>query len=252
MSVFDAHAHIIDPRFPLIENHGYLPDPFTIADYRAETAGYEITGGAIVSGSFQGTDQTYLIAALAELGPDWAGVTVLDPDATDDDIIELDRLGVRAIRFNLKRGYVDIATLTHQVLRANELVGWHAEFYVDGSLLSSLEPVLSKIPKLSIDHLGMSEDVLPYLLDLVDRGAHVKATGFGRVNLDVVESMRRIHAVNPSALIFGSDLPGTRAERPFEPGDLDLIRDAVGEDYQRVLETNAREFYRVPARIAQD
>ena len=28
--VFDAHLHIVDPRFPLVENNGYLPDPFTV------------------------------------------------------------------------------------------------------------------------------------------------------------------------------------------------------------------------------
>ncbi len=27
-TLFDAHFHIIDPRFPLQENDGYLPEPF--------------------------------------------------------------------------------------------------------------------------------------------------------------------------------------------------------------------------------
>lgn len=30
--VFDAHLHIVDPLFPLVENNGYLPDPFTVDD----------------------------------------------------------------------------------------------------------------------------------------------------------------------------------------------------------------------------
>jgi hypothetical protein len=33
--IFDAHFHVIDPRFPLVPNQGFLPDPFTVADYRA-------------------------------------------------------------------------------------------------------------------------------------------------------------------------------------------------------------------------
>jgi len=33
-TVFDAHLHIIDPRFPLVANQGFLPDPFAVADYR--------------------------------------------------------------------------------------------------------------------------------------------------------------------------------------------------------------------------
>ena len=68
---FDAHLHIIDPSHPLIENNGYLPDPFTVTDYRARLqrlsdVAVEIVGGAVVSGSFQGFDQGYLIEFLRQ------------------------------------------------------------------------------------------------------------------------------------------------------------------------------------------
>ncbi|WP_282779686.1 MULTISPECIES: amidohydrolase family protein [unclassified Nocardia] len=246
--MFDAHVHIIDPRFPLIENEGYLPDPYTIADYKRRMSRFDIDGGAVVSGSFQGTDETFLRAALAELGEGWVGVINLHVDATDEEIVSLDRAGVRALRFNLKRAGGDIVELTMLALRAYELVGWHVELYIDGSMLGSLEPVISKLPQLSIDHLGMSDDCLPYLLNLVDRGAKVKASGFGRVAMDVGRALRRIHAVNPEALMFGSDLPGTRAGRPFLDTDIALITEAVGTDLHRVLEDNARAFYRLPAK----
>ncbi|GAA5045103.1 amidohydrolase family protein [Nocardia callitridis] len=246
--MFDAHLHIFDPRFPLAENEGHLPAPFTIADYRKRMSPFDISGGAVVSGSFQGTDQTYLRTALAELGPGWVGVTRLDLDATDDDILELDRIGVRGLRFNLKRAATDITGMTLQALRAHELAGWHVEVYIDGHMLGSLQPVVSKLPALCIDHLGLSDRSLPFLLDLVDRGARVKATGFGRVDMDVAKTLRRIHAVNPAALMFGSDLPGTRAGRPFEVADVDLIREVIGGEVDAVLEDNARAFYRLPAR----
>ncbi|WP_306365273.1 amidohydrolase [Nocardia sp. CC227C] len=246
--MFDAHVHIIDPRFPLIENEGYLPDPYTIADYKRRMSRFDIDGGAVVSGSFQGTDETYLRAALAELGDGWVGVINLHVDATDEEIVSLDRAGVRALRFNLKRAGGDIVGLTMLALRAYELVGWHVELYIDGSMLGSLEPVINKLPLLSIDHMGMSDDCLPYLLNLVDRGAKVKASGFGRVAMDVGRALRRIHAVNPEALMFGSDLPGTRAGRPFLDSDIALITEAVGTDLHRVLEDNARAFYRLPAK----
>ncbi|MGW0246001.1 amidohydrolase family protein [Nocardia goodfellowii] len=244
--MFDAHVHIIDPRFPLIENEGYLPDPYTIADYRKRMARFDVGGGAVVIASFQGTDQTFMKTALAELGAGWVGVTALDLETSDDEIVELDRIGVRALRFNLKRAAADITGMTLQALRAHDLVGWHVEVYIDGSMLASLQPVISKLPALSIDHLGMSEESLPYLLDLVDRGARVKATGFGRVSMNVANALRRIHAVNPQALMFGTDLPGNRAGRPFQDSDVDLICDVVGTDMFAVLEDNARQFYRVP------
>lgn len=244
--MFDAHVHIIDPRFPLIENEGYLPEPYTIDDYRKRMSRFDVTGGAVVSASFQGSDQSYLRAALAELGEGWVGVTRLPLDAGDEEIVELDKVGVRALRFNLKRAAADIAAMTLQAVRAYELAGWHVEVYIDGQMLASLQPVVLKLPALSVDHMGMSEEGLPFLLDLVDRGARVKATGFGRVDMDVATALRRIHAVNPEALMFGTDLPGTRAGRPFEDSDVDLICDVVGTDMHKVLEDNARAFYRLP------
>ncbi|ATL71082.1 amidohydrolase family protein [Nocardia terpenica] len=247
--MFDAHVHIIDPRFPLIENEGYLPKPYTIANYRKRMARFDVDAGAVVSGSFQGTDSGFLRAALAELGPGWVGVITLHPDATDEEILDLDRAGVRALRFNLKRAAGDIVALTMQALRAHALAGWHVELYIDGSMLGSLEPVISKLPALSIDHMGMSDECLPYLLNLVDRGAKVKASGFGRVAMDVGVALRRIHAVNPEALMFGSDLPGTRAGRPFRDRDIELIADAVGADAYRVFEDNARALYRLPVKV---
>ena len=50
--------------------------------------------------------------------------------------------------------------------------------------------------------------------------------------------------VDPGALIFGTDLPGTRAQRPFEEADIDLILEALGEPLaNRVLHDNALDWY---------
>src|SRR3954447_26063794 len=95
-SLFDAHLHIIDPRFPLVPNQGWLPDPFTTEDYLARVAALGVVGGAVVSGSFQGFDQTYLREALRRLGPGFVGVTQLPATASDAEILDLAAAGVRA------------------------------------------------------------------------------------------------------------------------------------------------------------
>lgn len=79
MKIFDAHLHIIDQRFPLVPNQGYLPDYFSCADYLKSVDQLEVTGGVIVSGSFQGFDQSYLIDAIKTLGENFVGVTQLPP-----------------------------------------------------------------------------------------------------------------------------------------------------------------------------
>jgi predicted TIM-barrel fold metal-dependent hydrolase len=126
--VFDSHFHIIDKRFPLVPNQGYLPDNFSAKDYQNSTRDYDIAGGAIVSGSFQAFDQSYLLSALKDLGPNFVGVAQLPISVTDDELVDLDQSGVRAIRFNFKRGGSEgIENLERFAKRVYETVGWHIE-----------------------------------------------------------------------------------------------------------------------------
>lgn len=243
---FDSHLHIIDDRFALVENQGYLPPVFRAETYLQTVQGLNVVGGAVVSGSFQAFDQDYLLAALHTLGPTFVGVTQLPPEVTDDKIFELDRAGVRAVRFNIKRGgSAGVDSLESFARRVHELVGWHAELYIDSSDLEPLSKTLASLPKVSIDHLGLSRRGFPTLLRLVEKGVYVKATGFGRVDLDVKEAMRDLWRANPDALVFGTDLPGTRAPRAFEPRDLELVVEALGEAAAaRVFLENATALYR--------
>jgi len=57
-ALFDAHLHVIDPRYPLATNEGYLPPTFTAQDYRHRTEHLNVVGGAVVSGSFHAFDQS--------------------------------------------------------------------------------------------------------------------------------------------------------------------------------------------------
>lgn len=249
--VFDAHLHIIDPSYPLQANNGYLPAPFTVEDYRARVAGLGVAGGAVVSGSFQGFDQSYLSAALAALGPSFVGVTQIPADTNDAEIERLDAIGVRAVRFNVRRGgSADIAEADRLARRVYDIAGWHAEFYIDARHLAPLHDTLAALPRISIDHLGLSADGLPDLLRLVECGAYVKATGFGRLDFDAGPAMRRILDINSQALVFGTDLPSTRAPRPFADSDLTGLVDLLGPDEaSNVLWHNAASLYlRIPPR----
>lgn len=173
--VFDSHFHIIDPRFPLVASQGYRPPPFRLAGYIAAVRPLGVTAGAVVSGSFQGSDQGYLRSVLADLGP---GLTRM-------------------------------------------------------------------AAPLSIDHLGMTQAGLPALLDLVSGGVKVKAAGFGRVKMDLPHALESIAARDPDPLMFGSAVPSTRAERPFQVADVDLLCNVLRPALvRRALWDNAQEFYR--------
>lgn len=211
---------------------------------------YRLAGGAIVSGSFQAFDQGYLLDALDRLGERFVGVTQLPATVSDQQLIELDTAGVRAVRFNLKRGgSEEIRHLDRMARRVHELVGWHVELYVESKDLTALYATLATLPAVSIDHLGLSGEGLPVLIKLAERGIRVKATGFGRVDIDVKTVLRALYAANPGALMFGTDLPSTRAPRPYEDADYNLVLDTLGtEGAHQVFYRNAVEFYRPKAK----
>lgn len=245
LAVFDAHLHIVDPRFPLETNQGFRPDPFTAAAYLARMHGHRLAGGAVVSGSFQAFDQSYLIDALQRLGPGFVGVTQLPSTVNDRELLALDAAGVRALRFNLKRGgSEDLRHLDTMARRVHELVGWHVELYADAAELADVRQRLAGLPGLSIDHLGLTAAGLPTLLWLAERGVRVKACGFGRVDFDVAQALRDLDAANPAALMFGTDLPSTRAPRPYRDEDCQLVLDTLSAaSARRVLHDNALAFY---------
>lgn len=247
--LFDSHCHIIDPRFPIVANHGYTPPPFPLEAYIAATRPLGVVAGAIVSGSFQANDQTYLMDVLPKLGADWAGVTQLPGDCPDADIARLDALGVRAVRFNLFRGRLDsVDDIVALATRVHAVAGWHSEIYADAAALAPHVDRLSKLPQLSIDHLGMTEAGVPVLLDLVAAGCKVKATGFGRVKLDVAATLEAVARKSPAALVFGTDMPSTRAARPFQPADIDLVEKVLGPDLARkAFWDNPVALYRIKA-----
>lgn len=246
--IFDAHFHIIDPGFPLVANQGYLPPAYPLSAYRAASGPLGVAGGAVVAGSFQGFDQGWLLATLAALGPGWAGVAQVPPNFADEELVKLAAAGVRGLRFNMFRGSIDkVDDLVALASRAHRICGWHAEIYADAASLAPHAGRLTKMAApLSIDHLGMTQAGLPVLLDLVAAGVKVKATGFGRVKMDVPRALEAIAARDPTALMFGTDMPSTRTVRPFQPSDIAMARQVLGPELAgRALWDNARAFYRM-------
>lgn len=245
MKIFDAHFHIIDFKYPIVENNGYLPPKYDVLDYRKSKDELGITKGAIVSGSFQSFDQSYLVNALDSLGDGFYGVANIPIDITNKEIQVLTEKNVTAVRFNLKRG--GSAPINHLEYLSNKLFeefGWHTEFYLDSKDLKVLKPYLDKIQSFSIDHLGLSDKGISELYSWVEKGVKVKATGFGRVDFDPINVMKQIHQINPKALMFGTDLPSTRAKTPFSKADINRIQDHFSEEDQNcIFFDNANNWY---------
>ena len=250
--LFDSHCHIIDHRFPIVPNQGYTPPHFPLDAYLAQAKPLGVAAGAVVSGSFQANDQTYLIDTLQRLGPGWVGVTQIPNDYPDAEIVKLGQIGVRAVRFNIFRGRIDsVDEIVALATRCHAVAGWHSEFYADAAALRPHVDRLAKLPQIVIDHLGMTQAGVPVLLDLVAAGCKVKATGFGRTQVDIPKTLEAIAQKNPGALVFGTDIPSTRAKRPFLPSDIELIEKVLGPELaRRTFWDNPLALYRVKPTMA--
>ena len=203
-------------------------------------------GGAIVSGSFQQFDQTYLLDSLAKLGTRYVGVTQIPTTMTDEAILGLHAKRVRAIRFNVKRGNSQtLNSMESMASRVHSLAGWHAELYIDSTLLSDCMPAVLRMPAVSIDHLGLRKEGLQNIYKLAENGVHIKATGFGRVDFNVEAVLRKLHSINPDALMFGTDLPSTRTDKPYQDSDYQKILELFDvHEAEQILYRNAQAFYR--------
>ena len=147
-----------------MENNGFVPAYYTVSDYLEElkAVGLEAIGGAVVSGSFQGFDQTYFEEALEQLGDNFVGVTQLPFETTDEELARLHQVGIRGVRFNLYRGFdASLEQIEELSLRCYELFGWKTEFYVNLAATSdALKDLILRLPATSIDHIGMTS--VPY------------------------------------------------------------------------------------------
>jgi len=247
MKIFDSHFHIIDNNFPLLKLNNYLPPNFTVEDYLKRTSGLEIIAGALVAGSFQGFEKNYMKSALKLLGKNFVGTIQLPVTASDGDIMELDKIGVRGVRFNIAAGGSEkVENLENLAHRIYELCGWHIELHIKSSDISPLYNLLKDLPSVSIDHLGYTKSGFDTLIKLVEKGVKVKASGFGRVDFDVKSALKEIVSVNQDALMFGTDLPSTRAPKPFKNEDIDLIMETFSENInEKIFYYNAASFYRL-------
>lgn len=249
--IFDSHFHIIDPKYPLVVNQGFIPSFYTINDYRheLETMGISVVGGAVVSGSFQGFDQSYFVEALNLLGDNFVGVTQIDTNTSDEQIKELDKIGIKNIRFNLYRGFSQtIEEIESLAKRVYDNCGWKTEIYIDANKIDeNFLKILLNLPRVSIDHLGLNKCSVDKLKLLAGNNIPIRVTGFGRVEYtrdEISGLIRELYNENPNSLMFGTDLPSTRAKYRFSIEDIKLLEGTLNsEELDNVLYQNAFNWY---------
>jgi predicted TIM-barrel fold metal-dependent hydrolase len=269
----DCHIHVFgdSDRYPAIAARTYTPRAATLSEWRAVSAPLGVGRAVLVQPSAYGTDNRRMLDGLREAGDDARGIAVID-DATEDHALEeMHALGVRGIRLNLATGPVpDPAAVADQLRRAASRVvglGWHLQVLARGRWL---EEAAAIVPSLTLpivfDHMAgadtaqdTSQAGFEAALRLLRDGlCWIKLSGADHVARrraapeEAVPIMRRLVETNPDRLVWGSDWPHIgKAQGPlgveYLPIDhghlLELLRQAAGGAYEKILSANAERLY---------
>src|SRR5947209_4548412 len=94
----DSHAHVFAQGLRLAHSHRYAPGyDATLDAYLRILDAHDIEHGVLVQPSFLGTDNGYLLEALAREPRRLRGVAVVAPDIEDDELQRLDSQGVSGV-----------------------------------------------------------------------------------------------------------------------------------------------------------
>jgi predicted TIM-barrel fold metal-dependent hydrolase len=233
-----------------------------LAELTAVWRAHGVGGGVIVQPSWLGTDNSELADALARSPLPVRGVAVLDPQTTDAACVAaLDRLGVRAIRFNtVSSGPLPDLSAGGwpELLAAIAEREWHIEALAPAARFEAMAERLAEVGlPLVFDHFAVPEpegNGLAARMRLLERIAarqrvDVKLSApYASAGVDHAAAARALaETVGPDHLVMGSNFPFPRheASRSFagEWAAIAAIAEAAGLAMHD-LAANARRLYR--------
>lgn len=224
----DCHTHIFgDPaRFPFWSGRTYTPEPASVEEMRALHRALHMDRVVIVQPSVYGADNACTLDAIRRLGRRARGVAVIDDRASDAELDEMDRGGIRGIRLNLETfGQTDPSAARQRFQAAVRRItgrGWHIQIFTRLSIVQGLhDAVMAASLPIVFDHfggarasLGTEQAGFSALVNLVRTGnAYVKISGAYRASstapdyADVTPLARTLIAANPQRVLWGTDWP---------------------------------------------
>lgn len=259
--MIDCHAHVFSAGAPATAGARYRPAyAACLQAWQALWPASGITRGVLVQPSFFGTDNSELVAALAEDRRRLRGVAVVDAGISDSELDRLASAGVRALRWNLK-GIPDYGAFATPawgpLLERVHARGWHLEIHVDAGRLAEIAPALDGTAiALVFDHFGnpgpdaraVGETFRGMAALASNRAVWSKLSGPYRLEgADCgMLAKRWLETVGPTRLVWGSDWPHTNHEGKAVYTRLrqDLDRWVGRERSAAILWDNAARLYR--------
>ena len=227
----DTHAHVFARGLPMADVRRYTPAyDVTVEEYLARLDAHGMSHGVLVQPSFLGSDNSYLLQAIARAPQRLRGIAMVDADIEDAQLQALQQGGVVGVRFNLVGGapLPDFSGAWRDTLTRIAALGWQEEIHREAADLPRvLEPLLALGLKVVVDHfgrvdaaLGVDDPGFRYLLSTgpsrqvwVKLSAQYRNGGSegGARFAGQAWPLLRQH-FGPDRLLWGSDWPHTQHE----------------------------------------
>lgn len=249
----DTHAHIFEPTLTSVAHARYVPDyAATLDQYLDVLTDHGVDRSVLVQPSFLGSDNSYLLSAVAAAPDRLRGVIVVSPGEIRSELSEgrvenLHGAGIRGVRLNLiGQPLPDLFNPAwHSAGAAMAKHGWHLEIQASGQQWLHLAPALRTWPgKLVIDHLGLPQPEYPAAIHAVLELAPlehvwVKVSGPYRSSRQQAEIVfaELVNRGCADRLVFGSDWPFTRHEQHTFTKVLAWAQALAGDDLLRKMMT---------------
>lgn len=235
----DTHFHIFEltETYPLSPTRMYDPALSTVDDYRAMAQTVGIDRMVVVQASIYGTDNRCLVNSIERLGvKNTRGIAVVDQSITLNALRDMDRRGVRGIRFNAITGRTPIEWLP-ALAKMIEPLGWHIQLWTNSARLLEIGHILNDVPlPIVLDHMGQfpaAEGVqgnqFQNILRLMkDDRFWIKLVGY-RVSKappafeDIREAAKVLVSVAPEHCLWGTDWPHIYLEGRPMPNTTELF-----------------------------
>jgi D-galactarolactone isomerase len=152
----DCHIHIYDPRFQPVVTR---PSNATVQDYQLLQKRIGVTRVVIVTPRNYVTDNSVTLDAIRQLGANARGVAVIRPSITDTELRNLDKGGIRGIRFTLSQSQPLVAVVSLDMIeplaKRIAALGWHVQLNMSAEQIVDNEAMLQRLPtSIVIDHMG--------------------------------------------------------------------------------------------------
>lgn len=268
-SAVDAHCHIFGPEniFPYAPERKYTPctgskdDLFALRD----TLGF--SRNVIVQASCHGRDNSALIDGLNAAGDLARGIAVVDDLITHEELLAMNTVGVRGVRFNFVRRLVDPKPHDYyeRIVEKIAPLGWHIIVYIEAADFAAQLPFLQSLPiTIVFDHMARPDvlkgtdhpDFVRFIELMANEQYWAKVScperltqqGGSHENYsDVVPYMKTIVDAYPDRVLWGTDWPhpNMKSHMPDDGQLVDLIPLIADtkEKQQKLLVDNPDRLY---------